>query len=156
MREGGGRGLLADSPHRKWIPVELHCSPATLPDMAAQKAPQTPQPDEPAGQTGVANPAKGRRWRIWADGDYCVYEAAAPSSGLPAGALVPIPDVPHFASKREADTWIDNSGDLLGGKGLYILRVHDILKVDVEPKPVLTIHRKEKIQVAGPETENSG
>ncbi len=44
----------------------------------------------------------------------------------------------------------------MGGKGLYILRVLDIIKVDVEPQPVLTIHRKEKIQVAGPETEDGG
>ena len=93
---------------------------------------------------------------MWADGDYCIYEAAPPEGGAPAGALVPVPDVPHFTSKREADTFIENSGDLFGGKGLYILRVYDILKVEVTPQPVLKIHRKEKIQVAGPETEDGG
>jgi len=116
-------------------------------------SPKTPEPE--AATQEVANPKKGRRWRVWADGDYCIYEAAGPGSDIPVGCLIPIPDVPHFTDKREADKFIENSGDLFGGKGLYIIRVYDILKIEVNAQPVVKIHRKEKIQVAGPETEDA-
>lgn len=101
-------------------------------------------------------PKRGKRYKLWKDGDYFVSQIAPPGGTFPAGSLLPIPDVPHFEGTKEAMKFIENSGDLLAGKQLMIGRGYEILKVEVEQQPKLTITKKPKTQVAGPETEDGG
>ena len=75
-------------------------------------APKTPQPDAPA--TAATQPKKGKRYRMSAEGDYCIMEVAGPGGSIPQGCYIPIPDVPNFIDKREALKFIDNAGDLFG------------------------------------------
>ncbi len=128
--------------------------------MATQKpaAPQTPG-DDATPQQSASHPTKGRRFRVLGkgEGDYCIYSIAAPGGQLPPGCLVPIPEVPRFASCAEAMRWIRNdSGDLLAGKQVMVFCAHEILTVTVEPRPQVKIDKKPKIQISGPETVEGG
>ena len=108
----------------------------------------------PEGTPGAV-PTRGKRYRLWKDGDYCIYQIAAPDGGLPSGSLVPLSDVPHFEGSKEAMKFVENSGDMFAGKQLFIMRGYEILKIEVQNTPKLTISKKPKIQVAGPESEDS-
>ncbi len=110
---------------------------------------KTPVPDEVVGSV----PKRGKRYRLWGDGDYCIYQCTAPGGDFPDGTLLKLPDVPHFEGTKEANKFIENSGDLFAGKQLFIMRGYEILKIEVHNTPKLTITRKPKIQVAGPEPE---
>ncbi len=101
-------------------------------------------------------PKRGKRYKLWQDGDYFISQIAPPGGTFPAGSLLPIPDVPHFEGTKEAMKFVENSGDLFAGKQLFVGRGYEILKVEVEQRPKLTITKKPKTQVAGPETEDSG
>ena len=100
-------------------------------------------------------PKRGKRYRLWKDGDYFISQIAPPGGEIPPGSLVPIPDVPHFEGTKEAMKFVENSGDLFAGKQLFVGRGYEVLKIEVEQRPKLTITKKPKTQVAGPETEDS-
>ena len=108
-------------------------------------------------QEKASHPTKGRRFRLLGkgEGDYCIYQIAPDGSQLPKGSLLPIPNVPRFEATAEAMRWIrSDSGDLLAGKQLMVLQAMEILSVNVVNKPVVSISKKQKIQVSGPgETE---
>lgn len=122
--------------------------------MVETKTPEAPT--APEETVPVAVPKRGKRYRLWKDGDYCIYEIAPPGGAIPPGSLVPVPDVPHFEGTREALKFVENSGDVFAGKQLFIMRGYEILKVEVQNTPKLTISKKPKIQCAGPESEDSG
>jgi hypothetical protein len=114
--------------------------------------------EAPATDAPATVPGRGKRYRLWKDGDYCIYQIAAPDSGMPAGTLLQIPDVPHFEGCKEATKFVENSGDLFAGKQLFIMRGYEVLKVEVLNTPKVSITKKPKIQVTGPtgESEDSG
>lgn len=113
--------------------------------------------DDTQPQEKASHPTKGRRFRLLGqgEGDYCIYQLAPQESQLPTGCLVPIPDIPRFESTAEALRWIRaNSGDLLAGKQVMIFQAMEILSIKVVNQPVVSIKKKQKIQVSGPaETE---
>lgn len=98
-------------------------------------------------------PGRARRYRLLGqgEGDHCIYEITPEGSQLPGGTLVPIPEVPRFESAAEAEKWIRNeSKDLLMGKQIMILRALEILSVQVESRPSVSITKKPKKLVSGP------
>lgn len=119
--------------------------------------PKAPPPDLTTpgddAETPKSQPARARRYRLLGkgEGDHCIYEITPDGSNLPVGTLVPIPNVPRFESAAEAEKWIRNeSGDLLMGKQVMILRALEILAVVVEQRPAVSITKKPKLQVGGP------
>ena len=123
--------------------------------MANPKAPATPG-DDAAPQESASHPTKGRRFRVLGkgEGDYCIYQIAPQDSQFPAGCLIPLPDIPRFESAAEAMRWVRNdSGDQLAGKQVMVFCAHEILTVNVVNKPVVSIDKKPKVQISGPEKE---
>lgn len=113
----------------------------------------------PAAPTGTGkHPKRGVRKRVLGEGegDYCIYEIAGQGSQFPAGTLIPIPDIPRFEDTVKAMAWLrKSSGDLLAGKQVMIFRAMEILSLQVEQKPTVTITSKPKIVVnPKPETAN--
>ena len=86
------------------------------------------------------------------DGDYCIYEIVAPNHPkIPAGALLPIPNIKRFNSTAEAMNWIRaESGDLLAGKQVMIFAAKEVLSLQVQQKPTVVIQCKPKITVRDP------
>lgn len=115
----------------------------------ADKTPVPPSEVTPQS----AHPAKGRRYRLWPDGDYCVFIVATEGGNLPVGTLTKVPDSPHFPGTKEAQKWIDNTGDLLSGKQVAIFRGYDIMNITAETYSKVIIAKMPKHQVAGPEVE---
>ena len=112
--------------------------------------------DDAEAQPKASHPTKGRRYRVLGkgEGDYCIYQIAPDGSDLPKGALVPIPDVPRFESTAEAMRWLRmDSGDKLAGKQVMVFQAMEICTINVVSKPSVSIEKKPKIQVSGPETE---
>lgn len=121
--------------------------------MANPKAPQTPG-DDATPQAPASHPTKGRRFRVLGsgEGDYCIYQIAPEDSQFPKGCLIPLPDVPRFESAAEAMRWVRNdSGDVLSGKQVMVFCAHEILTVSVVNRPQVSIDKKPKIQISGPE-----
>ncbi|MCP4899971.1 MAG: hypothetical protein GY906_23630 [bacterium] len=106
-----------------------------------------------------SHPKRGIRKRVLGEGegDYCIYEIASQGSPLPAGALIPIPEVPRFEDTVKAMTWLrKESGDLLAGKQVMIFRAMEILSLQVENKPTVTISAKPKVVVTMPAETAAG
>lgn len=102
-------------------------------------------------------PGRGVRKRVLGqgEGDYCAYEIVPRGSDLPAGSLLPIPEVPRFASSVEAIRWIRNkSGDMLAGKQVMVLKAVEIMTIRVEVRPTVSIESKPKMIVTDPRTES--
>ena len=119
---------------------------------------QTPADESTTTATAtapVATPNRGRRHRLWSDGDYCVFILAAEGDPLPPGALTKVPDSPHFESVATALKWIANSGDLLAGKQVAVFRGYRIMNLVAKTTTIVEIHEKPRLQVAGPETEDA-
>ncbi len=117
------------------------------------KAPVTPG-DDAAPQEPRKHPTKGRRFRVLGsgEGDYCIYQIAPPESQLPQGCLVPIPEIPRFATAAEAMRWIRaDSADLLAGKQVMVFCAYEIMTINVVNKPQVSIERKPKVLIGGPE-----
>ena len=95
-------------------------------------------------------PARGRRYRVFPDGDYMVLQVASQDSGLPVGSLVPIPEVPQFESVSKAFTWIRGNGGQLTGMQLMVLRAHRICTVQTAPKVSVEIIEKPRELVNDP------
>lgn len=110
--------------------------------------------DDATPQSARKHPTKGNRYRVMGngEGDYCIYQIAPQDSNLPAGCLIPIPNVPRFESTAECKRWIKaDSGDLLARMQVMLVQVMDIGGVNVENRPQVTINWKPKIRISGPE-----
>lgn len=95
-------------------------------------------------------PAKrrGARGRVLGagEGDYCIYRVIPPGREMPAGSLVPIPEVPRFTSTQHAERWIRNeSGDRLTGMQVMIFRATELLNLEITMKATVQINRKPKV-----------
>ncbi len=126
--------------------------PAPAPDLTTPGDDAQPKP-------AASHPTKGRRYRLLgkAEGDFCIYQIAPSDGPLPKGCLIPIPDVPRFATAVEAKAWADNeSGDLLAGKQVMVFMAVGIANIEVAHLPVVKATWKPKIQISGPETEEAG
>lgn len=96
---------------------------------------------------------RGPRKRILGngEGDYCIYEIAAADSGLPHGSLLPMPNLPRFETTQAAIRWIKTeSGDLLTGKQIMILAAKEIMSIQTEVRPTVSITAKPKIAIGDP------
>lgn len=123
---------------------------------SAPITPADPTPAEPTASKPV--PKRGTRKRVLGEGegDYCIYEIAGTDTGLPKGALLPLPTIPRFEDTVSAIKWIRNeSGDLLVGKQVMIFRACEILSLMVSSKPTITISTKPKVTVHQPGTGES-
>lgn len=95
---------------------------------------------------------KQRRFRLFDDGsagDYRLYLIASGDQHIPKGALLPIPDLGGFDSTASAKKFVRESGDKFANKQLMILKGIDILRCDVEVKPVVKVSFKPKSQISG-------
>lgn len=118
----------------------------------------TDEPKKPRSDKGKKSPKRGTRKRVLGkgEGDYCIYEIAAPGGNMPQGSLIPLPDIPRFEDTVKAVKWIRNeSGDLLMGKQIMIFRAMEIMHVRVETKAVVTFDPKPKVIVTDPAQEKS-
>ena len=115
------------------------------------EAVETPT-DEVTAPERPSKPTAANRYRLFDDdgGDYRIYEIAKKAAGLPAGALLPIAEVPGFASTAKARVWINNSGNKLEGKQLLILKGLEICSVQVETTTAVKVKFKPKTAVGGP------
>lgn len=97
-------------------------------------------------------PTAANRYQLFDDGegDYRIYEIATQDSGLPKGSLIPVATVPGFESGYLAKKWINNSGNLLEGKQIMILKGLEICSVDVETIRKVGVKFKPKKPVTGP------
>lgn len=103
--------------------------------------------------TRPSYPKRGRRKRILdKDGDYVIMAVAPSGKAIPGGSFIPIPETPRFASTAKARNWIlKESGDLLGGKQVVVVRVMRIMKIDLVTKPGVQITEKPPAYVVEPE-----
>jgi hypothetical protein len=129
-------------------------NPAPEPSSAMQTPTDSPVPREKQ-----KHPNRGKRKRVLGegDGDYCIYMiVGAGHPHVPAGSLVPIPNVPRFTSTALAMAWMrKESGDLLIDKQVMIFRACEIISLEVEKKPVVTFRSKPKVLVnKAPETSD--
>ena len=127
--------------------------------MAKQIADDSLVPDlaEPVAPKKVPN--RGIRKRVLGEGegDYCIYEIAQQGTDMPAGSLIPIPTIPRFIDTARALKWVRNeSGDVLAGKQVMILRACEIISLQITNKPTVVISSKPKITVKQPETSSNG
>lgn len=88
------------------------------------------------------------------EGDYCIYAIADGTTGIPLGALVPIPGVPRFPDNRTAKRWIvSSSGDLLTDTQVMIFKAHEIINVSTRARISVEITAKSKIREEKPATQ---
>ena len=119
----------------------------------------TPRRKRARADKGKPNPNRAKRKRVLGDGegDYCVMEVAGASSDVPRGSLVPIPEVPRFEDTVQAMNWIKKeSGDLLAGKQVAVVRFMELLTLAVEMRPIITIKAKPKMEAPTANTNNEG
>lgn len=109
--------------------------------------------DDPSPPTAPAKkPTAANRYQLFDDGsgDYRIYEIAKQETGLPKGSLIPIAEVPGFASTYLARKFITNSGNQLEGKQMMILKGLEICSVDVETITKVGVKFKPKKAIGGP------
>lgn len=113
---------------------------------------ETPTDDVAPPKAKAKKPTAANRYQLFDDGagDYRIYEIAKQETGLPKGSLVPIAEVPGFDSSYLAKRFITNSGSLLEGKQLMVLKGLDILSVDVQTVSKVSVNFKPKKAVGGP------
>lgn len=113
---------------------------------------QTTQAAPGAETAPTSKPNRKKRYRLNEDGnDYCVYQLHPGSPEIPQGSLLPIADMPRFSSSAEADRWVKANGSKLAGFQVMIFRAFEVMNIVVEEKPAVTVTRKPKVQVTGPE-----
>lgn len=130
-------------------------------DVIDQTTSQPVPPAELSEPVGAPRPVpnRGTRKRVLGEGegDYCIYELVASDSGLPKGSMIPLPTIPRFVDTVTALKWIRNeSGDLLAGKQVAVVRFCEILSIMIQAKPTVVIASKPKITVKQPETSSNG
>jgi hypothetical protein len=116
------------------------------------RAPATPTDDPTPPKAKRKKPTAANRYQLFddGDGDYRIYEIAKSDSGLPKGALLPIAGLPGFESTYLARKFINNSGNLLEGKQMMILKGLEICSVDVQTVTRVGVKFKPKKPVTGP------
>jgi hypothetical protein len=83
-----------------------------------------------------------------------VMQVAPADSGLPQGALVPIPEMPQFENCAKALQHLRENGHTVQGMQLIILKAHRILSVQTATKPTVEIIEKPRhVSHEPPETE---
>jgi len=98
-------------------------------------------------------PARGTRKRVLGEGegDYLIMQVHPGGDGIPAKAMLPIPDTPQFENTNVAMKWIRQEGaEILAGKQLAIIAVKELLNIEVQQKPTVRIATKAKITVNDP------
>lgn len=124
-------------------------------DTTTQEVPITPT-DEATPPKKKA-PKRGNRKRLLGDGegDYCIYEVVGHGRDIPAGSLLPIPDVPRFVDTVKAVKWIRQQGaNLLAGKQVMVLRAMEIMEIQIQTKTQVVIEAKQRKTIADPKTDD--
>ena len=113
---------------------------------------ETPTDEVTPPKAPRKKPTAANRYQLFDDGagDYRIYEIAKADSGIPKGALLPIAEVPGFASTYLARKFITNSGNLLEGKQMMILKGLEICSVDVQTVANVQVKFKPKKAITGP------
>ena len=108
--------------------------------------------DEVTPPKAKSKPTAANRYQLFNDGegDYRIYELAHSDSGLPPGSLLPIAGIPGFESTYQAKKFANNSGDLLQGKQIMILKGLEICTIDVQTVSKVTVRFKPKKAITGP------
>jgi len=112
----------------------------------------TPGDDASPPKATRKKPTAANRYQLFddGDGDYRIYEIGRTDSGLPKGALLPIAEIPGFESTYLARKFINNSGNLLEGKQMMILKGLEICSVDVQTVTKVGVKFKPKKAITGP------
>lgn len=109
-------------------------------------APKTPTDDKVESK-----PARKRRFRVLGEGegDYCIYQiVGAGHKAHPEGTLLPIVGTPRFEHTQNAWRWAKTeSGDVLAGKQIAIIRFCKIGAATVETKQVVALTEKPPVLV---------
>lgn len=115
-------------------------------------APETPTDEVTPPTAPAKKPTAANRYQLFddGDGDYRIYEIAKQETNLPKGSLIPIAEVPGFASTYLARKFITNSGNQLEGKQMMILKGLEICSVDVETITKVGVKFKPKKAIGGP------
>lgn len=116
------------------------------------KAPETPTDEVDPPKAKRAKPTAANRYQLFddGDGDYRVYEIGQAANNVPKGSLLPIAGIPGFDSTYSARKFINNSGDLLEGKQMMILKGLEICSVDVQTVSKVSVKFKPKKAITGP------
>lgn len=97
-----------------------------------------------------AKPNRGRRYQVFPDGDYLIMQVAPADSGVPTGALLPIPEVPHFESVAKAFSWLRGNGEVVQGMQLMVMKAQRILTVQAAQKVSVELIEKPRQLVSEP------
>lgn len=107
----------------------------------AEKTQTTPSGDSLAKTA----PRRGRRFRTYEGGDYMILQIAPADSGLPTGALVPIPEMPQHENCAKALAYLRENGHKVQGMQLMVLKAHRILSVQTAQKPTVELIEKPRV-----------
>lgn len=104
---------------------------------------------EPAGAAKPRKqPNRSKRYKVFDDeqGDYRIYQVTTgpTASPVPKGSFLPIPASPGFNSATEAKKFLRGSGDKFAGMQLVILRVHELVSIQIEREPRAVMNFKPK------------
>lgn len=123
----------------------------------------SPEADAPAPKRrkrkkGGSVTKRSNRYRLFddGDGDYRIFEIAPADLGLPKGALLPIPEIGGFNSTAHAKKFATNSGDMLNGKQILILKGLEICSLTVQTVTKVLPKWKPRKAVSGPAAEEQG
>lgn len=107
---------------------------------------------------GVKRPSSANRYKLFDDdeGDYRIYEVAGVDTGLPRGSLLPIAEVPGFEDTNAAKKFVNNSGDLLNGKQIIILKGIEMCSIQVRTVQRVVPTWKPRRPVTGPASTEEG
>jgi hypothetical protein len=118
--------------------------------------PKTKEPVDPAVDIDLEEPkaptperatvpTRGRRYRLFDKGDVLILSIVGENHPqFPPGTLLPIEGVPQFNTKAEANSWIGNSGDLLSGLSVMVVKAMDRHTIEVINTPTVRIHSAPK------------
>lgn len=109
---------------------------------------ETPAGSEKPKRKKREVPARKRRYSFYEDGlDHVILSVQRDESGkaMVNGALSPVPDVPRFASAKDALEWISTqSGNALAGLSVLVVKMEHKIMVVVENRPAVTVHAAPK------------
>lgn len=91
-------------------------------------------------------PARGRRFRLFPDGDYRVMQVADGGvKEIPKGSFIPIAGAPPFTDSVKAKRWIKtDSGDTLSGMQVVVVKLLELANVRAVNRPVVEVECKPK------------
>lgn len=142
----------ATTDHARSQPNPTAAAPKASEPLASDSTPAPTPTDDPAPpRPRRRKPTAGNRYELFDDGEgnFRIYELSK-ADGVPKGTLIPIPGVPGFENQRHCIRFINNSGDLLRGKQLMVLRGLEICSVDVKTVSRVSVNYKPKRPIGGP------